>query len=63
MSGNRRQTRERGRNFSQASLEVLLELLEQHLPLGQQQWETLSFEYNRLTQEGRDVESLRNKQV
>ena len=59
--GTKEGTRERGKNFSQVSLEALLELLENHLSVGQQQWDAMTFEYNRRTQEGRDSESLKNK--
>jgi hypothetical protein len=48
----------KGRNYSAAEMDVLLNLIEDRLPFGQMTWELLAIEFNRLTGGNRSAEGI-----
>ena len=56
-----KQGKRRGKAFAAADLEILFQMLEERLPMGPDQWELLTMEYNKKVHIPRDAESLRFK--
>ena len=46
------------KNFSAKELDLLLTLVEDKLPYGQEEWENLALEYNRLLQQQTGLKPL-----
>ena len=55
------QQRGRGRGFTSASVDVMLDLAEEHLPVGQQMWDELALKFNEAIGENCAGEDVRNK--
>lgn len=51
----------RGKNYSQAAVRSLLDIVDERLPVGGDEWAQIAEIYNARTNETREGEDLRNK--
>ena len=51
----------RGKNYSSAAVRSLLDIVEERLPVGGDEWSQVANAYNECTNEAREGEDLKNK--
>ena len=51
----------RGKYYSQSAIRTLLEIVEERLPVGADEWNQVAMIYNERTKESREGEDLKNK--